>query len=161
MLNVTKTTEKTGFCIKTAQFQILTIQNTFKYTTAVIYTGESRKHPRNYGNQWQLKQKKTPLPPVNAPGWQRHKSRYFTNIYTIIEYIAHKISRILLLIKVKYKAFFIFTYKTCKNNNNLAALLHYLCAGLTKTAKHTVGQSVAVASNAKEESPGSAEHSTS
>ena len=66
MLNVTKTTEKTGFCIKTAQFQILTIQNTFKYTTAVIYTGESRKHPRNYGNQWQLKQKKTPLPPVNA-----------------------------------------------------------------------------------------------
>ena len=58
MLNVTKTTEKTDFCIKTAQFQILTIQNTFKYTTAVIYTGESRKHPRNYGNQWQLKQKK-------------------------------------------------------------------------------------------------------
>ena len=103
-----KPPKKTGFCIKTAQFQILTIQNTFKYTTAVIYTGESRKHPRNYGNQWQLKQKKTPLPPVNAPGWQRHKSRYFTNIYTIIEYIAHKISRDLLLIKVKREPFFYF-----------------------------------------------------
>ena len=54
-----KSPKKTGFCIKTTQNRALTIENTIKYITAVIYTGESSKHPLNFDKQWRLKQKNT------------------------------------------------------------------------------------------------------